>query len=124
MTYLTIFIGSGLGGIFRFLISSFIGVREVGNFPWHTIGVNLIGAFLIGVMVELLALKYSDSTNLNYFLVTGFLGGFTTFSAFSLEGSLMWIKGDYLLLVSYISASIVGTILLVLGGMWVARLLV
>jgi CrcB protein len=88
MNYLAVFIGSGLGGISRFAVSAFIGHRIIGNFPWNILSVNLIGAFLIGVISELLALKYSESLNMNYLLIVGFLGGFTTFSAFSLEGTL------------------------------------
>lgn len=114
MTYLAIFFGGGLGSIFRFVISSFVSRNIAGNFPWYTLSVNLIGAFLIGMIVELLALKYSNSPQINYLLITGFLGGFTTFSAFSLESSLMWTRGDYLMLASYILASVIGTIFLVL----------
>ncbi len=124
MNYLAVFIGSGLGGISRFAVSAFVGHRIVGNFPWNILSVNLIGAFLIGVISELLALKYSESLNMNYLLIAGFLGGFTTFSAFSLEGALMWMKGDYLSLGSYIFASVFGTILLVFVGMRVARLFI
>jgi CrcB protein len=123
MSYLIIFLGGGLGSVLRFSISSFVGRKIVGNFPWSTLSVNLIGAFLIGVIIEVLAQKYSSSTNLRYLLVTGFLGGFTTFSAFSLESAFMWIRGDYLLLACYILASVLGTISLVLMAMQITKII-
>ncbi len=122
MSYLAIFFGGGLGAIARFTISLFVSRRVSEAFPWATLSVNFIGALFIGVIVELLALKYSASENLRYFLVTGFLGGFTTFSTFSLESALLWTRGDYWLLTGYIFASVFGTIIAVLGSMHFVRI--
>ena len=122
MSYLAIFMGGGLGSVSRFLISSLISKNTAESFPFGTLIVNLIGAFLIGLLVEFLALRYSVSENLRYFLITGFLGGFTTFSAFSLESALMWMRAEYLLLIIYILASVVGTIVAVISATYLARL--
>lgn len=123
MNYLIIFLGGGIGSVMRFVISSAVGKNYNGGFPFATLCVNLIGAFLIGVFIELVALKYQDSTNLRYLLITGFLGGFTTFSAFSLESALMWTRHDYSLLMAYIAASVIGTIMLVLLAMQTTKII-
>jgi CrcB protein len=119
--YVMVFLGGGVGSILRLSISLFVGKQTGGDFPWGTLAVNLIGAFIIGLIVEMFALKVSPSENIRYLLVTGFLGGFTTFSAFSLESTLLLTKGDYISLVGYVSASVIGTILLVLAAMHLAR---
>lgn len=119
--YLMVFLGGGVGAMSRLAVSSFVGKQAGGDFPWGTLIVNLIGAFAIGLIVEMLALKFSASQNLRYLLVTGFLGGFTTFSAFSLESTLMLTKGDYISLAGYVAASVIGTILMVLAATHLVR---
>lgn len=120
-TYLMVFLGGGAGAMSRLAVSSFVSKQAGGDFPWGTLVVNLIGAFAIGVIVEILALKFSASQNIRYLLVTGFLGGFTTFSAFSLESTLMLTKGDYISLIGYVTASVIGTILMVLAATHLVR---
>ena len=105
-----IFIGGGLGAVSRFLLSSLVGVYTRGVFPWGTLTVNLLGALLIGLFVELAALKFLVFNQYKLFCITGFLGGFTTFSAFSLESTLMLQEGQYLILASYVIISVFGTI--------------
>lgn len=117
MAYLIIFIGGGVGSILRFMISQFFAHRVVENFPWSTLTANLIGSFLIGCIVGLFTFKFPASLALRYLLITGFLGGFTTFSAFSLESSLLWIKGDYALLAGYILSSMFGSIAMTMAGL-------
>lgn len=114
---LLIFLGGGLGSVTRYGMMNLIS-RHAGNsgFPWPTLGVNIIGAFLIGLLMEILALRLSLPQPSRLLLVTGFLGGFTTFSAFSLESALMLEKGDYLNLTAYITTSVIGTILAVFLG--------
>jgi len=121
MTLLLVFIGGGLGSVARFAMMKAIGRVMGGDFPWHTLGVNLLGAVLIGALTEFLALRVSGVEATRLLLVTGFLGGFTTFSAFSLEAALMWQRGDYWLLSAYVAASVIGTIAAVICGGAVAR---
>ncbi len=119
--FLLIFLGGGLGSVSRFACSSLAG-RVMGlQFPYGTLAVNLIGAFLIGIIVELMALKLSAPDHMRLLLVTGFLGGFTTFSAFSLETALMLQRGDYRQMLCYVLASVIGTVALVLCGTWLVR---
>lgn len=116
-TLLLIFIGGGAGSVARYGLMNVISRQTgPGNFPWHTLGVNIVGAFIIGVLMEVLALRISMPQPSRFLLVTGFLGGFTTFSAFSLESALMLEKGDYLNMAAYITASVIGTIAAVFIG--------
>lgn len=113
---LLVFVGGGAGSVARYTMMHFIS-RWMGlSFPWHTLGVNLLGAFLIGALTEFLALRISVVESIRLLLITGFLGGFTTFSAFSLETAMMWQKGDYAQLALYTTASVIGTIIAVLCG--------
>jgi len=116
--FLLVFIGGGAGSVARYSMMNFISHRMEGSatFPWHTLGVNLLGAFIIGAVMELLALYVSVAEPGRLLLVTGFLGGFTTFSAFSLEGALFLQKGDYVNLIAYVAASVIGTIIAVFLG--------
>ena len=116
MNFLLVFLGGGAGSVSRYLMMKAIGRVMGGDFPWHTLGVNLCGALIIGALTEYMALRVSAIEPMRLLLVTGFLGGFTTFSAFSLESAMMWQKGDYVTLVAYVAASVLGTMLAVLGG--------
>jgi len=86
------------------------------------LGVNLVGSFCMGVLVESLALRFHVSPEMRVFLVTGVLGGFTTFSAFSLDISLMVEKKEFLLAAFYASGSLGGAVLSLFVGLWVTRM--
>lgn len=87
--YLLVFVGGGIGSMARLFVTSFAGKQMRTAFPWGTVAVNLLGALVIGLLIELMALRWSAPEAQGYLLVTGFLGGFTTFSAFSLETASM-----------------------------------
>jgi CrcB protein len=117
MNALFVFLGGGTGALARYCMGLAIS-HHTGNstFPYHTMSINLLGAFLIGALMEVLALRTSLPESVQFLLVTGFLGGFTTFSAFALESSLMLERGDYAACAIYIAVSVIGTIFLVFGG--------
>lgn len=76
--YILVFVGGGVGSMARLFVTSLVG-KQVGTvFPWGTLAVNLFGALVIGVLIELMALRWSTPESQRYLLVTGFLGGFTT----------------------------------------------
>jgi CrcB protein len=118
---LAVFFGGGLGCVARFAVSMLAMRVASPGFPWGTLAVNLIGAFCIGLFIEYMAMKNNAHPILPYLLVTGFLGGFTTFSAFSLESAQMWIRGTYAPLIIYVAVSVIGTLACVLLAMRLAR---
>ena len=113
---LLVFAGGGTGAVARYLMAIGIGRVTASAFPYHTLAINLLGALLIGGIAEFMALRVSGTDPMRLLLITGFLGGFTTFSAFSLESALMLEKGDYMALAAYVAASVVGTIIAVFAG--------
>jgi CrcB protein len=92
------------------------------GFPWSTLFVNVVGGFLMGAVIEALALRFDGSLELRTFIATGILGGFTTFSAFSMDAVLMMQRGETAMAAVYIGASVVLSILALLAGLWLTRL--
>jgi CrcB protein len=81
--------GGSLGAVGRFLVGKMMFKLMGPGFPWGTLTVNILGSFAIGIVVALLATRYNLAHHWQGFLVIGVLGGFTTFSAFSMEVGLM-----------------------------------
>ncbi len=95
--YLWIFLGSGLGGLARHAASVLVAQRFGAGFPWGTLFVNIAGSFVIGLLATLAApdgRPLLGSTG-RMFLMTGFLGGFTTYSAFSLQTLTLAREGEW-----------------------------
>ena len=115
-------IGSCLGGIFRYLLSQFIQNKFLSAFPYGTMTINIIGCFLIGVVFA-----FSERGNFTMewrlFLATGLLGGFTTFSSFSLETVSLLRGGQLLHAFIYILCSIVIGLLATFAGIFLIKLL-
>ena len=111
-------LGGAVGSIFRYLISRLtFSDKSWFAFPMATFIVNLIGCFLIGLLIGLSYKQISFDHNLKLLLITGFCGGFTTFSAFSLESLQLYQSGHFLTLAGYILLSVILGILLVWLGM-------
>ena len=118
---LIIGLGGFLGSVARYVTTKFVDDKLSPAFPYGTLTVNILGSFLLGIIYIIALRKAGLTENGRLFLGVGFCGGFTTFSAFALENfSLMQEKfvGTSLL---YISVSIVGGILALVAGVWVAR---
>lgn len=97
MTYLWIAIGGALGSVLRFACSEWIQVRWP-TFPWGTLFVNVLGSLLIGLLAAFSeAGRLGDSLSLRHFLMIGVLGGFTTFSSFSLQTLMLARSGAVLM---------------------------
>ena len=92
---LIVFIGGGLGAALRHGVNRASLAYFGPGFPYGTLFVNIVGGLLMGVIAELFLAKGGGSQEFRLFLTTGLLGGFTTFSAFSLEAALMWQRSDY-----------------------------
>ena len=124
MAYLIVFVGAGIGGMLRHG-ANVLAARLLGfGFPYGTLFVNIAGGFLIGVLAEWLLIKGIGNQPLRLFLTTGILGGFTTFSAFSLDAAVMWQRGDYLLCASYAAGSVLFSVAALFLGMAAVKALI
>ena len=105
---MTLIVGAGsfLGGIARYLLSTFIQSKNTTHFPFGTFAVNLIGCFIIGCLFSLFEKSHLNQ-EWRLLLVTGFLGGFTTFSAFSAETHYLFRTGHVATALIYVAASVV-----------------
>jgi CrcB protein len=107
--------GGALGSVARYLMASRIQTATGWNFPLGTVLVNILGCFLIGILYVLLVARPDPRHELRALLITGVMGGFTTFSSFSLETVTMAMHGNYggatLNVVVSVVACLVGTVL-------------
>lgn len=121
MHVLLVAIGGAVGSVCRYL-AGVVALRLFGPaFPWGTLIVNLTGSFAIGVLTELLARRFNAPMELRVLLVTGFLGGFTTFSSFSLDTIVLYERGAFALAAAYVMASVVLSLGATFAGMAVIR---
>jgi CrcB protein len=122
--YFTIFLGAGLGGVFRHGINV-LAMKSLGTgFPFGTLAVNVLGSFVMGAAIEWFALKDDPGQSWRLFLTTGVLGGFTTFSAFSLDAALLFERGPQTIAVGYVGLSVLGSITSLFLGLLLIRNLV
>lgn len=113
-------LGGAAGASARYLVGH-ASLRTLGsNFPYSTLIVNVTGSFLMGLLIGFLAMRTS-SEGLRLLLATGFLGGFTTFSAFSLDFTTLWERGEIALALFYVAASVILSLLAIGGGLWISR---
>ena len=113
---LLVALGGAGGSVLRYLLSNIN-----TSFPWGTFAVNVLGSFLIGLLVGLMS-KGVLSPEMKLLLVTGFCGGFTTFSTFANESFSMMKAGDVLLTALYVGVSVIIGILAVWGGMMLSNI--
>ncbi|TKT79284.1 fluoride efflux transporter CrcB [Aquamicrobium sp. LC103] len=119
--FLIVAAGGALGAGARHLVNlAFLRMLGAG-FPWHTLAVNVAGSLAMGVIVELIARRFGASNELRLFLATGILGGFTTFSAFSLDFAVLFERGAMFQAAAYAIASVILAILALFLGLWLAR---
>jgi CrcB protein len=118
-----VFIGGGIGATIRHLIN--IGVARIAgtSFPWSTAIINVTGSFLMGVLAAWFAFKAgaSWSQHVRLFATTGILGGYTTFSTFSLDAALLWERGATGEAAAYVLGSVVISLIGIFAGLWLVR---
>ena len=120
MKILLVAIGSGLGGVLRYLVPCWIGAAK--GFPWATLTVNVVGSLLIGLLSGLLARHGGSSVeSIRAFAVIGFCGGFTTFSTFSNETFRLIESSQWPSAVAYVSLSILAGLAAVFLGYWLSK---
>jgi len=113
--FLLIFIGGGLGSVFRFALGKIIPPSKTG-FPWSTLGANLLGCLLIGLLLGWALKNNLLKSDLILFATVGFCGGLTTFSSFGAESLSLLKNGLALQFLSYILFSLLGGILMIALG--------
>ena len=91
------------------------------GFPWGTMIVNIAGSFVMGMLIAAMALSWNASQEMRVFLITGVLGGFTTFSAFSLDFAALYERKEYGLAFGYAGSSVVISLIAVFAGLYLAR---
>jgi fluoride exporter len=118
---LLVALGGGLGAGLRHL-ANMGALRLFGpNFPWGTMGVNVLGSLAMGVFIELLVRRAGSSNELRLFVATGLLGGFTTFSAFSLDFAVLFERGALGQAIFYALGTVILSILALFAGLWLVR---
>lgn len=113
-TLVYVALGGALGATCRYIVG--IAAAHLGSdqFPWGIFSVNVVGSFVLGILAATMAFSWSPSPELRAFLVAGLLGGFTTFSGFSLDVALLIEKDRFTLAAVYV----VGTVFLSVGGLF------
>lgn len=117
MQWLAIALGGALGSVLRFAAVGYLTPLLNYRFPFGTFVVNIVGSFLIGVAYVLLVEKTTLPVEWRLFFITGVLGGFTTFSAFSLEILQLWQEGHVFNALLYASSSVILGLLMASVGM-------
>ena len=121
-TFFQVALGGALGATLRY--ATVIGAARIldANFPVGTIFINILGSFIMGFLV--VALDQRNWFNLYPFLMVGLLGGFTTFSAFSLDTYMLYEQGNIVGLMLYVTISVLFSIMALFGGIWLGRYLI
>ena len=122
--FIAIFLGGGCGALSRYLIIDQINKISSNSFPYGTTLVNVLGAFLIGIIYYLLISKIIINEQLKVFITIGFLGGFTTFSSFNLDFFKLIESGNIFLAIVYALASFLITIVAFYIGYSLTKVLI
>jgi CrcB protein len=120
-TLFNVALGGAIGSMMRYGVGVCFQKYATSEFPWHTITVNILGSFVMGVLIELMAIQWNISQEWRAFVLVGILGGFTTFSAFSLDFALLWGKGNGSTAFLYLFLSVVGSIAAIFFAMFSIR---
>lgn len=114
-------IGGAVGSVLRYLAGVAASALFGMGFPYGTFFVNVTGSFAMGVLIEVIARRFEASEALRLLIATGVLGGYTTFSSFSLDTAALWERGQQLLALGYVAASLGLGIAALFCGLWLAR---
>ena len=121
--YALVFVGGGIGSAMRYGANR-VSLAILGpDFPGGTLFVNVVGCFVMGLLTSWFAFRGEQTgQQLRVFLTTGLIGGFTTFSAFSMDAAAMWERGDLLLVSFYLGSTLFFSLTGVFAGLSVMRL--
>lgn len=121
--FLLIGLGSGIGGICRYLLQQYVQKQFPSSIPYGTLSVNVIGCFVIGIIYALGSRTNILSPEVRLLLATGLCGGFTTFSSFAYENVALLQEGDYFYTAVYIISSIIAGLIAVYLGILLIKLI-
>ena len=121
MGYVVVFVGAGIGGAARHGMNIWVARLMGTHFPWHTLVINILGSLAMGLVAGFFMERTDATGHLRLFLATGVLGGFTTFSAFSLDAILLWERHEYLMASLYVGGSAAGALIGLVLGLWSMR---
>ncbi|HSY55268.1 MAG TPA: fluoride efflux transporter CrcB [Bradyrhizobium sp.] len=124
MNYLLVFIGGGLGSALRHTVNVICPKLFGTHFPYHTFIINITGSTIMGLIAGYLAFKGDAGQSWRLFVMTGILGGYTTFSAFSLDAAVLYERGEIGLAAFYVLGSVILSILGLFAGLALIRSLV
>ena len=114
-------LGGAIGSAARYSVNVACG-RFCGTaFPWGTLAVNISGSFLIGVLISAMALRFNPTQEMRTFLTTGILGGFTTFSAFSMDFAALAERGETTTALAYMTLTVAASFAAIFAGLWLTR---
>jgi len=116
-------LGGAIGAVGRFVVMSAIGHIAHSDFPWSTLTVNVIGAFVLGSVIEVSALVWSPSPEIRAMVVVGILGAFTTFSTFSMDLYYLLDRGAVISASTYAVGSVLVCLLAFAAGLYVFRMI-
>ncbi len=123
MTALAVAVGGAVGALLRHFMNGAVMALVPLSFPLGIVAINILGSFLMGVFTGVFALGNDPSQTLKAFLIVGVLGGFTTFSAFSLDSVMLWQRGEFALSLLYVLSTVVFSIGALVLGLWLVRVL-
>jgi len=118
---LAVGLGGAIGSIARYGVAQAASTIMVRGIPIAVISVNILGSFLMGLAVAVFAFRALDNHALKYFILTGLMGGFTTFSAFSLDAIRLFERGQWGEAVGYIFSSVVFSLMALFFGLWIGK---
>lgn len=119
---LAVLVGGGIGSVLRYGVTFAITQRLGAGFPWWTFVINVTGSFVIGIVAQVTETRaFGGAPLLRLFLMTGVLGGYTTFSTFSLDSLTLLREGDQMLALAYAAASVILGIAAAFAGVALVR---
>lgn len=121
MGFLIVFLGGGVGAALRHGVNLLVARFVTTPFPFATLLENATGSLVMGLLAGYFAFYGGVPQHWRLFLTTGILGGYTTFSAFSLDAILLWERHEYLLAAYYVGGSVVLSLLGLVAGLWIVR---
>jgi CrcB protein len=116
-------LGGALGSLLRYLVAGAVQPAWWPGFPVGIFVVNITGGLAMGLITALAALKLNLTAEMRAFLTTGILGGYTTFSTFSLDSAMLIERGNYAQAGAYVAGSVVLSIMALFAGLWIGRVL-